>query len=231
MIIKKYLIHILILINIALVIANFAFSIYCVFFYDTEDNIESISNIPDSPLDYEEKDERKSGISVEVKGAVVSPGVYHFDENNIIDDLIKAAGGVNANAFTDNINLSKKLKDEMVVYVYTKYEYSILNKPKVEIQECRCPDVEISPCLNTGKSIITEGKTTDNNEDVVSQKININTATETEFTKLNGIGEAKAKIIVEYRNNNGLFSKIDDIKKVSGISDSLYEKIKNDITV
>ena len=68
-------------------------------------------------------------------------------------------------------------------------------------------------------------------EVVKNGKININTATIDELKTLTGIGDAKAKAIIEYRNKNGLFSNIEDIKKVNGISESVYAKIKENITV
>ena len=62
-------------------------------------------------------------------------------------------------------------------------------------------------------------------------KININTATQEELETLTGIGEATAQSIIEYREENGKFASIEDLKNVSGIGDSKYEKIKEDICV
>ena len=65
----------------------------------------------------------------------------------------------------------------------------------------------------------------------VSTKININSASSGELTSIKGIGVSKAEAIIKYRNEVGLFTSIEDIKKVSGISESLFEKIKTFITV
>ena len=62
-------------------------------------------------------------------------------------------------------------------------------------------------------------------------KININEATANELMMIDGIGESKAENIINYRNEKGMFYKIDDIKNVNGISDALFEKIKDKITV
>ena len=62
-------------------------------------------------------------------------------------------------------------------------------------------------------------------------RININTADINKLTELDGIGESKAKTIIEYRTTNGLFKNIEDIKNISGIGESLYNKIKDKITV
>lgn len=65
----------------------------------------------------------------------------------------------------------------------------------------------------------------------VNNKININTATITELISLNGIGSSTANKIIEYRNSHGLFTSIEEIKNVSGIGESLFNKIKDSITI
>ena len=64
-----------------------------------------------------------------------------------------------------------------------------------------------------------------------SSKVNINTATAEELEKLDGIGPAIAKRIVEYRNTNGKFLSIDEVKNVSGIGEKTFAKFKDDICV
>ena len=61
--------------------------------------------------------------------------------------------------------------------------------------------------------------------------VNINTATVTELTTVSGIGASRAQAIVDYRERNGSFGSIDDIKKVDGIKDGLFSKIKDKITI
>jgi competence protein ComEA len=61
--------------------------------------------------------------------------------------------------------------------------------------------------------------------------ININSASIEEMTKLNGIGPAIAERIIDYRENNGGFYDVNEIKNVRGIGDKIFEKIKNNITV
>ncbi len=68
-------------------------------------------------------------------------------------------------------------------------------------------------------------------EPSVSEKININTATRRELQKLDGIGEVKARAIIEYRERNGEFSSVDELVNVSGIGEKTLEKIRADITV
>ena len=181
--------------------------------------------------------------SVDIKGAVKNPGVYKVVKGSIVNDVISYAGGLNNNATTNNINLSKKVSDEMVIYIYTKSEFNKLvkedkNKTEIVNSECKAPknSAEINECItSSGSSII---KNESNSASQVSGKvtnekslININAATIEQLCTLTGVGESKAQSIIDYRNTNGNFSTIDDIKQVSGIGDALFEKIKDQITV
>ena len=162
---------------------------------------------------------------VDIKGYVKKPGVYEVEEGAIVNDVINLAGGLKSGATTKNINLSKKIKDEMVIYIYTNNE---LKKYESAHAECKCDDVVITSC--EGSSIITsEAPTSSSSEQ--NSKININTASIEELMKLSGVGEAKAKAIIEYREKNGKFNTIEDIKNVSGIGEAAYQKIKDNITV
>lgn len=64
-----------------------------------------------------------------------------------------------------------------------------------------------------------------------SEKININTASYEELQQITGVGEVIAQRIIDYRNQNGLFQKIEDIKNVKGIGDATFEKMKDEITI
>jgi len=190
---------------------------------------------------------------VDIKGSVKNPGVYEVNKTNIINDVIKLAGGFTKTAYTKNINLSKKVSNELVIYVYSNSEYKKLteentNEKETITYECVCPEYEITDCINNGSSeIITDNDELENNSTNVDSKdnqneeevkdtsneiklININTASIEELMTLSGIGEAKAKSIIEYRNKTKFYS-IEDIKNVSGIGDSAFEKIKDSITV
>ena len=181
--------------------------------------------------------EEKRIIKVDVKGAVSKPGVYSLEEGSIVDDAIKLAGGVNKNANTKEINLSKKLKDEMVIVIYTNSEIQEfkdkLNNSNKE--ECICDqdinDVCIKESYTNYYSFNSDAKESISmKESSISNLVNINTATLEELLSLTGIGESKAKAIIEYRKENR-FQVIEDIMKVSGIGQSVFDKIKEDITV
>ena len=164
-------------------------------------------------------------VYVDIKGAVKKPGVYKINSDKKIIDVITIAGGLMENANTDNINLSKKVTDEMVIIIYTDEEVKNSNIVdtviKVIDKECVCPNIQNDGCINTeiNDSITNVNKT-----------ININTATLEELMSINGLGEAKAKAIIKYRGENGYFKIIDDLLNVSGIGEALFEKIKEYIT-
>ncbi len=141
-------------------------------------------------------------IVVYVSGAVQAPGVYALPDGARVDDAIKAAGGPAADADLARVNLARRLHDEEQVYVPRLGE---TNPP-------------VPPAGATGS-------------DSTTGKININTATATELATLPGIGPALAQRIVEYRQAHGPFARIEDLKKVSGIGDKVFERIKDLITI
>lgn len=166
-------------------------------------------------------------VKVDIKGAIVKPGVYEVNSDYRVIDVIKLAGGLKNNANTNYINLSSKVTDEMVIWIYTTKEISDFklkqSSTQYMIKECNCPVVDNTTCLNSNKS--------SNDSKEQNGIININTATLDELTKLDGIGESKANSIIEYRTKNGPFKNIQDIMNVSGIGEAAYNKIKEHIEV
>ena len=194
-----------------------------------EDNIvEEIYDI------VEEEEEIVNKVFVDVKGAVVNPGVYEIEDTKKVIDVINLAGGLKDGADTSLINLAKKVTDEMVVIIYTEeqvkeasLESNSMVKPIDTV--CECPEITNDGCINQNNT--SENSSTSDDNDVLTGKINLNTATMEELQTLSGIGESKAQAIIDYREENGDFQSIEEIKNVSGIGDALYEKIKDNITV
>lgn len=219
----------------------------------TCNNETSENNLNEETL----KNEEKTNYHVEIKGAVKNPGVYEVSDANIINDVVKMAGGFNKDAYSDNINLSRHLSDELVIFVYTKNEYKKDKSLSKEETTCNCPTYDITDCKDSFSSVITSSEKENNdikdnldnnleasnnnssNKDATntttneneSKLVNINTASVSELMTLSGIGESKALDIIKYRETNGLFKSIDDIKKVNGIKDATFNKIKDYITV
>ena len=165
----------------------------------------------------------------DIKGAVANPGVYKIEESARIIDAINMAGGLLENADTSVNNLSKFIKDEMVIIIYTKDE--VLNFSEViekEINENDTCKKNNDVILND--SCINNDQEKESNNDI-DKKISINTADLDLMITLPGIGEEKAKTIIAYRNEHGVFEKIEDIMNVSGIGEKLFEKLKDYITV
>ena len=115
----------------------------------------------------------------------------------------------------------------MTIYVFTKKEFSNINNNDMDI--CYINSFDMSKCLKAGYSLIVTDKFKIENEN--NSLININKATINELVTLPGIGEAKAKAIISYRENYGLFKSIEDLKKVKGIGDTIFDNIKNYIAI
>lgn len=149
--------------------------------------------------------ERPKETVVDIKGEVNNPGVYQMEEGSRIIDVIDKAGGVLEEAETTAVNFAQILTDQMVIYVPKKGEE-----------------------LPTD-SMITEGQL-DNTEAEVTQ-VDINKAEKEILMTLQGIGPSKAENILSYREENGLFETIEDIKNVPGIGEVTFENLKDVITV
>lgn len=190
----------------------------------------NIQNEKENEEKVESKEEKEEFIYVDIKGEVKNPKVYKMKVGSRVNDLINEAGGLTKNANTRFISLSKILEDEDTIVIYSNKEINDAKRDnKLEVTApCVCEEVKNDACYNDNTTTTTKKTTTTKN---TSKIININTASASELTNLNGIGEVKAKSIVNYRNKNGKFKTINDILKVDGISETLFSKIKNNITV
>ncbi len=225
-----------------LIIICLTLSIYSIFF---KENIEEEVDVDNNMLNDIESVETKIDddnipkvFNVDVKGQVNNPGVYQVSEGTIINEVISLAGGFKDNANVDYINLSQRVSDEMVIFVYNKNDKTNTNAIlNYNNNICLSENYNIEECVTKKESIIIaskNGNDTNNNDGVESEEtavININIATKDELMTLSGIGDAKAKAIIEYRNNFGKFNSIEDILNVSGIGDAIFAKIKDFITV
>lgn len=184
------------------------------------DNERKESNIKEEKTQKEDLDK----IKVDIKGSVKNAGVYELESNKRVVDAIEKAGGATKNADLSVTNLSKKLKDEMVIIVYSKDEVkdlvNVKNQEMIKNEDC----ITKAP---TNNSCIEEVK----EEDLVSQKISINSASYEELLKLNGIGQSRAEAIIEYRTKNNGFKQIEELMNIDGIGQALFDKIKDDITL
>ena len=201
---------------------------YYVYAKDENKNTEFENNLEiENPKD--ENNEIDENIIVHISGAVNKEGVIQLKMNSRISDAIEMAGGLRDNANTKNINLAYKLEDGMKIYI-----------PTIEEQENKT-DIDKNITDNEGKEnltndfVTTSSGTSDSNSQNVQNeqivKVNINSATQEQLESLPGIGPSTANKIINYRNENGKFNKIEDIKEVSGIGDAKFNKLKEFITV
>ena len=193
-----------------------------------ESEINSNDNIEEgeeSKKTYDNTIIEEKKIFVYITGEVINPGVVILNEGSRIVDAINAAGGTTSNANVTKVNLVFILEDGMKI--------NIPNNSDLKSNS----DFEYIT-LNSG-----DGRNDDyikNESDSESTKssysksydiVNINTATQTELETLPGIGPSLALKIINYRNENGKFSSIDEIKNVSGIGESKFEELKKYVNI
>lgn len=155
----------------------------------------------------EEKVVEEVKIIIHVAGEVNNPGIISLKQGSRIIDAIESAGGLTEDADISNVNLAYELEDAQKIYIPSIYDLE-----------------EIAVIQENSENILSSG--VKNNS-----KVNINKANEGELQNLTGIGLSIAKRIVQYRNENGNFKNLEDIKNVSGIGDSKYENIKDEICI
>ena len=159
--------------------------------------------------------ENTETIVVHISGQVINSGVITLNKLSRVIDAINVAGGPTAKADLGKVNLAYIIEDGQRIYIPSideKVDTYILDKSG---------DTEIVISGSGNKNTHKEEKV----------MININTANEEELQKLPGVGSSIAIRIVQYRKENGKFNKIEDIKNISGIGDSKFDKIKNNIFV
>lgn len=144
---------------------------------------------------------------VDVEGAVNKPGVYRLLATARVYDAIQHAGGLTEQADTSAINQAQKLHDQSQVFVPDKNSSST------------APNTAQTTAANSENSV-TDTKT-----------INLNTADVTELQNLPGVGPKKDELIIQYRQEKGSFSKIEDLTEVQGIGEKTFAKIKSQLTV
>lgn len=151
------------------------------------------------------KDKVSNQVTVDVKGAVNHPGVYSLPSQSRVTDAIKRAGGLSNLADSKSVNLAQKLQDETVIYVAQKSE-------KITVVE-----------EEKANNIATQGNS--------KGKINLNKADLSSLQTISGVGAKRAQDILDYRDSQGGFKTIDDLKNVSGIGEKTLEKLRQDVTI
>lgn len=154
-----------------------------------------------------EQDSDVRQVGVDVEGAVASPGLYLVSADARVNDAVAAAGGMTSDADRQRVNLAQKVEDGMQVYV---------------------PSREEAPAA-TGTTTTGAGQASSSGAS--KGKVNLNTASAEELQTLSGIGPSLSQRIIDYRQANGPFKSVDDLRKVSGIGDTRFKSLKDLVCV
>ena len=160
-------------------------------------------------------------IFVHVCGAVLKEGVYELPSDARVVDAIRAAGGLKKKAASAGINQAELLKDGVQVYVPTKAEFA------------KTSNTANKSLVPLGVGAVGSGSLSHGTDSGGGQEglVNINLATKEELMKLKGVGEAKAELIITYREAKGGFKNITDLMKIKGIKQKFFDKIKDKICI
>lgn len=148
-------------------------------------------------------------IFVDIGGAVKTPMLAELPDGSRVDDAIQAAGGLKTEADMSSINRAEFLTDGQKVFI-----------PSLALDEDGNV-IEGSASAGEGSGTVV----------AAAGKVNINSADSEQLQTLNGVGPATAQKIIDYRQSNGRFSSVEDLKNVSGIGDKTFEKLKDSITI
>ncbi|WP_373898922.1 helix-hairpin-helix domain-containing protein [Haloimpatiens sp. FM7315] len=149
-------------------------------------------------------------IVVDIKGAVNKPGVYNLKKDGRVKDLIEIASGFTKDADINRMHMSKKLKDEDLIYVY-----------KIGEKEN----------LDLNRTLEVSRNTSSYNNDSDGKKVNLNTASIEELKTLPGVGDVTANKIIEFREKNGGFKSLEDLLKIDRIGEKTLKKFRDKVEI
>lgn len=146
-----------------------------------------------------------STVWVDIKGAVKKPGVYQLKATSRINEALQAAQGPLANADLKQVNLAKQLTDQQMIYIPYQGEQVAM--------------------ANGGESLAS------NDSVAGSETVNLNTATKEQLCQITGIGDKKADLILQYRQEHGQFKSVDELKEINGFGEKTVAKLKDQLAV
>ena len=199
------------------IFAIIIFFIICFVMQNNEKNNDysylEINKIQNDTTDNLKDDEINEKIYVHIAGEVINPGLIEAKYGDRISDIVQMAGGFSEQADISRINLAYQVQDGQKIII-----------PNINDESKKVENSQDYIIENSGDDITLE-------ESNYGKKININTASQTDLELLTGIGPSIATKIVAYRNQNGKFKNIEDIKNVPGIGEEKFKNIQNEITV
>ena len=165
--------------------------------------VAAVSKVSSTEKEEKEEPVEQDLITVDVKGAVKSPGIYDLPVGSRVNDAVQKAGGLTEQADSKSLNLAQKVSDEVLLYVPTKGEEAVNQQ------------------IGSGTVSSTSKE----------KKVNLNKASLEELKQVKGLGGKRAQDIIDHRETNGKFKSVDELKKVSGIGAKTIEKLKDYVTV
>ena len=165
--------------------------------------VAAVSKVSSTEKEEKEEPVEQDLITVDVKGAVKSPGIYDLPVGSRVNDAVQKAGGLTEQADSKSLNLAQKVSDEVLLYVPTKGEEAVNQQ------------------IGSGTVSSTSKE----------KKVNLNKASLEELKQVKGLGGKRAQDIIDHRESNGKFKSVDELKKVSGIGAKTIEKLKDYVTV
>lgn len=175
---------------------------------EREDNTEKATSLEKT---------KSNLLYVYICGQVKNPGVYSLEAGKRVNDAVNLAGGFTKEAALESLNLARQVADGEQIYVMSK-------------EEAATSQTIASQMPNSSENVNGEAENSISSEETRT-KVNINTASREELMTLSGIGQAKADSIIAYRQANGPFQSIEEIKLIEGIKDGIFLKIKDQITI
>lgn len=161
----------------------------------------------DKEVKSEDKIAQSESIVVEIKGEVRNPEVYTLKKGAIVKNLIEEAGGLTEKGDTSAINLAKELQNHECIVI-----------GNIDNKNIQAQSVSVS---GTG---VSSNSQTDG-------KVNLNSATEAELDTLPGVGKVMAGKIIEYREKNGGFKDIEELKNIDRVGEATFEKLKDKVSI
>ena len=180
-----------------------------------------------------EEQPKTETIYVHVCGEVETPGVYELPAGSRFYEAVEAAGGYTAEACRDYLNMAAPLADGSRLEIPSKEAAAEREKSRSKSGEPGGKNREEESSYYT----LPEGgdsapdQTDGGNAGASEGLVNINTADIAGLCALPGIGEGRAKAIIEYREKQGGFQKKEDIMQVSGIGEKMYARMEAYLTV
>lgn len=220
---KRWLIgvcSVVVILMSGLLIKRIGFSSHSDFLVDTQtstslDKVDVASPVTTEPAELMTTSSEVIAYA-DIKGAVKAPGIYQVTPNMRVSEVITLAGGMTAKADADQVNLAQVVTDQMVIYV-PKIGEILPEVAQNQLASTEVGNVEASP---------SSGASSNN-----SEKVNINTADLAGFQSLNGVGAVKAQAMIDYREANGAFQSIEELKNVKGVGEKTFDSLKESITI